>query len=664
MDESNSFFGNKALLLSRISTQEQQLKEGFSPQQNDLEVYARDVLHYTELIQIDTIESGFLDYEAKEGWNAIKRYLEQTPDCKTIIATEFTRIARNDKVLMEVKDYLVKNRIQLIIKDYGFFLFNQDGQLAPSYDIMFNIFTSMSKTEMLDKKKRMKRALTEYRKLGYSIGGKQLFGYIRVCDGGLGKKYTYDIDKELQKQIKQVYEWYAYGINNDLSITSLKRLRLECIQAGFDKYFHSQRNLNKCLKESAYIGKKETHNKIKNPQYWNYGDKTAPKYIDANSYVCVYKRMIDDALFYKVQERLSNKDTHKRAVSNNRYVDISHKHITLLSKIAICPICGGFLTADYRIKDGFNKHTYRCATSRRNIEDCSYRKAPSMLSLDSAVWSFLKTKVTEINAKKKAQYAEIDQEKINSRIKNLEIQLSDIENDYDDATFVYNQMRSRNREKAREDYQKKLNEIDKRKADYEKEISRNKRILEELKERDTAEQREKEIEENILKISNTKEEIYKYIHLLIKTVKPLLATRRYTVLEVITFDNADDVFDYGKEDSLGLPVIKGEKHDNMYFICLDKRDNNRVKARLISHNLAFWNGEGEYFYVTGSERHYTIEDIFTLPTREEEAYPNFHDLWTGLETLDYKPLRVYDEDMSHRKITDDELERLATEPLE
>jgi hypothetical protein len=272
--------------------------------------------------------------------------------------------------------------------------------------------------------------------------------------------------------------------------------------------------------------------------------------------------------------------------------------------------------------------------------------------------------VTEINAKKNAQYAAIKQEDVYNRIKNLEKELNLIDEDYDDAEFTYNQNRKRNRANARERYQAKLNEIDKRKATIEKEISRNKRLLDELKERDTAEQREKELESNILKISNTKEEIYKYMHLLIKTVKPLLATTRYTVLEVITFDNTDEVLDYGKEDSLGLPVIKGEKHDNMYFICLDKRDNNRVKARLISHNQAFWNGEGEYFYVTGSERHYTIDDIFTLPTKEEEAYPNFHDLWTGLETLDYKPLKVYDEDMSHRKITDDELERLATEPLE
>lgn len=663
MAENNTFFGNKALLLSRISTPEQ-FYEGFSPQQNDLKLWAKEI-GYTELVSIDTIESGFIDFDSKKGWNAIIKFLNEHKDYRTVIATEINRIARDEAVLMEVKKYLMDNKIQLIIKDLKFWLLNPDGSKSFSADLLFNIYTSMAHFEMLDKKERLQRALRDYRREGYSIGGKELFGYDRIPDASKRNKLTYKINEDEKWQIEQVYKWYAYGINGDLSITSLKRIRLECIQdSRFNDYFHSQRNLNKCLKEKAYIGIKETHNKMKNPQYWNYGDKSAPKYIDANSYVCVYPQLIDKDLFLKVQERLSKKDPHKRAVNNNIYVDISHKHVTLLSKIAVCPICGGFLTGDYRIKDGYNKHTYRCARSRRNIEDCSYRKAPSMFSLDSAVWSFLKTKVTEINAKKNAQYAAIKQEDVLNRIENLEKELNLIDEDYDDAEYTYNQNRKRNRANARERYQAKLNEIDKRKATIEKEISRNKRLLDELKERDTAEQREKELESNILKISNTKEEIYKYMHLLIKTVKPLLATTRYTVLEVITFDNTDEVLDYGKEDSLGLPVIKGEKHDNMYFICLDKRDNNRVKARLISHNQAFWNGEGEYFYVTGSERHYTIDDIFTLPTKEDEAYPNFHDLWTGLETLDYQPLRVYDEDMSHRKITDDELERLATEPLE
>jgi len=657
MAENNGFFGNKALLLSRVSTPEQHY-ENFSPQQNDLKIFAKD-LGYTDTVSIDTVESGFLDMDSKEGWNTIIDYLRKHKDYRTIIATEINRIARDEAVLMEVKKFLMDNQIQLIIKDLHFWLLNPDGSKSFSADLLFNIYTSMAHFEMLDKKERLQRALRDYRRKGYSIGGKELFGYdrITVTLENNKKKKTYRANEDEKRQIRQVYEWYAYGINGDLSITSLKRLRLECIQAGFDKYFHSQRNLNKCLKEEAYIGKKETHNKMKNPQYWNYKDKSAPKYIDANSYVCVYERLIDDELFYKVQERLSKKDPHKRAVSNNKYVDISHKHITLLSKIAVCPICGKFLTGDYRIKDGFNKHTYRCAASRRNIEDCSYRKAPSMLSLDSAVWSFLRTKVKEINAKRNAQYAAINQDEVKNRINNLENELKLIEDDYDDAEYTYNQNRRRNRANAREKYQRRLDEIDKNKANIEKEINKNKRVLEELKERDTAEQREKELENNILKISNTKEEIYKYIHLLIKTVKPVLTTKRYTVLEVITFDNTDEVFDYGKEDSLGLPVIKGVKHDNMYFICLDKRDNNRVKARLISHNQAFWNVEGEYFYVEGSERHYSIDDIFTLPSKSEEAYPDFHDLWQGLEEIDYQPLRVYDEDFPHR--TDDESEWTA-----
>ena len=175
-----------------------------------------------------------------------------------------------------------------------------------------------------------------------------------------------------------------------------------------------------------------------------------------------------------------------------------------------------------------------------------------------------------------------------------------------------------------------------------------------MKERDSAEQREKELEKNILNISNTKEEIYKYIHLLIKTVKPLLTTNRYTVLEVITFDNADEVFDYGKEDFQGLPVIKGEKHDNIYYICLDKHDSNRVKARLISHNQAFWNAEGEYFYVAGDERHYSIEDIFSVPSKNIDPPPYFHVLYQGLEELDYQPLNVYEEDRKKKEISETE----------
>lgn len=663
MAENNTFFGNKALLLSRISTPEQYY-EGFSPQQNDLKLWAKEI-GYTELVSIDTIESGFLDFDSKKGWNTIIKFLEEHKDYRTVIATEINRIARDEAVLMEVKKYFMDNKIQLIIKDLKFWLLNPDGSKSFSADLLFNIYTSMAHFEMLEKKDRLQRALRDYRREGYSIGGKELFGYDRIPDASKRNKLTYKINEEEKWQIEQVYKWYAYGINGDLTITSLKRIRLECIQdSRFDNYFHSQRNINKCLKEEAYIGKKETHNKKKNPEYWNYGDKTAPKYVDANSYVCVYPQLIEKELFYKVQERLSKKNPHNRVVSNNAYVDISHKHITLLSKIIVCPICGKFLTGDYRIKDGFNKHTYRCATSRRNINDCSYRKAPSMLSIDSAIWSFLRTKVKEINAKKNAQYAAINQEEVHNRIINLEKELQLIDNDYDDAEYIYNQNKKRNRANAREKYQSKLNEIDKRKADIEKEIYKNKHLLDELKERDTAEQREKELEKNILKISNTKEEIYKYIHLLIKTVKPLLANNRYTVLEVITFDNTDEVLDYGKEDSLGLPVIKGEKHDNMYFICLDKRDNNRVKARLISHNQAFWSVEGEYFYVAGGEKHYTIDEIFTLPSRSEDAYPNFHDLWQGLEELDYQPLRVYDEDMSHQKITDEELLRMAEQPLE
>ena len=255
MAEQNDFFGKKALLLSRVSTPEQHYDKNFSPQQTDLEAWAKE-LGYTETVAIDTIESGFIDFDSKKGWNAIIKFLEEHKDFRNIIATEINRIARDESVLMKVKKYLVDNKIQLIIKDLNLWLLNPDGSKSFSTDLVFNIYSSMAHFEMLDKKDRLQRHLRAYRASGFSIGGKELFGYTRkegIINGK--KKLTYDVNEEEKAQIKQVYEWYAYGINNDLSITSLKRLRLECIQAGFDKYLHSQRNLNKCLKEEAYIGR-------------------------------------------------------------------------------------------------------------------------------------------------------------------------------------------------------------------------------------------------------------------------------------------------------------------------------------------------------------------------------------------------------------------------
>lgn len=637
-------FGEKAVILSRVSTFEQRFKSGANPQQKALYDYAKG-LGYTTFHYIDGVESGFKDLKVRESWNEVITFLDNNKDYKTILATEINRLARDETALMEIKEYLYDNGIQLIIKDLGFFLLNPDGQKTVSADIMFNIYVSMARFEMLEKRERQRRGLEEQRLQGFSQGGKELFGYNRVekLDGRGMKRHTYEINEDEQAQIIQIYEWYAYGIEKDLTQTSLARITQECIAKGFSKYLHSKRNVNKCLKESAYIGQKITHNKKKNADYWNYDIKDAPKYIDAHSYVITYPILMDKELFDAVQERMSKQNSHKTLISNNQLVDKSSKHITILSKIITCPVCEHFLVGEYRIKNGFRKHSYRCTYSKGKMASCTHSGTYSMVNLDSALWAFLKEKVHEINKKRNEMYSAIDDAKLVTEIENLTKQLDEFDVRYRTADKIFSARASRNFDDASMEYEEKLKEIDKEKAKVMKLISIKSKTLKELRQHNEEEQHNKKIEEIIQKIGDDKSEIYKYMHLLVKSVKPLFSTKKYTAIEIIAFDNLDDVLDYKEADNNGLPKIKSEKHDNTYYICIDKHDTNRIKTRLINDNLVFWDDEKNGFYVKGSSNLFSIEEIFSINLNEQDV-SNYCDLTNSIEELDYKPLDVYGED--------------------
>jgi hypothetical protein len=128
---------------------------------------------------------------------------------------------------MLIEEFLIKEKIQLIVKDINFKLFNDDGEVTESADVVFSLFASFASSEMTKKKERFKRALKEYRKKGYSIGGKRLFGYDRVyvhSDVRAKPISMYRPNEKEKAEIIQIYKWYAHGIDNDLSKTSTRTI--------------------------------------------------------------------------------------------------------------------------------------------------------------------------------------------------------------------------------------------------------------------------------------------------------------------------------------------------------------------------------------------------------------------------------------------------------
>ena len=324
-------FGKKCVCVGRVSTTIQSQ----TAQIRDLEDFAKS-WGFEEVKTFFTTESGFLEYDEKQGWNLVSDFFDTHPDYRVLIVPEISRLSRKEHILHKIKDYLIDNKIQLIVKDINFILFNEWGEIPKGNDIIFALYASLADSEMRQKKERFARALKDYRMQGYSIGGKELFGYERYYEMINGKNRSrYRINEKEAEEIRTIYRWYAFGIDGDLKRTTILTVTKECIERGFSPYLHSKRNVNKCLKEQAYTGLKETHNRVKNADYWNYHKPDAPKYIEGVSYIIAYPPILtgdDAALFDIVQKRMKSNNS-RYSGKGELLIDKSRKHKNILAKL-------------------------------------------------------------------------------------------------------------------------------------------------------------------------------------------------------------------------------------------------------------------------------------------------------------------------------------------
>lgn len=660
MEKEKIYWGEHCILIARVSTPSQVFTCGASPQIEDLRNFAKKEGFNPKFFkEINSVESGFLKLDDKTGWNLVTDFINNNPKYKTIIITEMSRLSRSQEVLMYLKNYLIENKIQLIIKDLQGFRLLDDYGNAGTNGIIFDLFASFAAAEMEQKKERKYRTLKEYKSRSYSIGGKKLFGYDRVCDGNLGKKKRYVINENEAALIRQVFNWYAYGINNDLSITSTSTIALECIGLGYPQYLTKKRNIQKMLKEEAYLGQKITKNKSKNPEYWNYKNEDAPKYTECNSYLCVYPRIISDELFLAVKNRLNQENTHIEG--DNILKNKSRLHTTILAKIMRCAYCGSFFLGDYSInKEGRAKFTYRCGGARAKVElrKCKTSQTISMKILDSAVWAFIKEMVLTITklqdeAQKNSIIKELEVKKRNFKDSILKL---DEEVKIAEKSFIIKY--KRNVKDAEKVYDDTLSKIDKNRKELYNAISRCDSSLNRLK-RSISTDIDKDIENNIDIIEHSKKEMYKYIHLLIKEIVPIFNNNLYTLLQITAINNIEDVFDYKKEKD-GLPTIMDgkEKHDGTYFLAIKKKTNGQCKARVITDNQVSWNNAGKCLCVGGES--FTLNDIFNmdlfseLPGQQNSELPGkldpelpgkLNQLTLSTKELNVKILDFYNEDL-------------------
>lgn len=230
----------KAIVFSRVSSLHQDLI-----QQTD-EVFAEALKNgykKEELIFIEQKESAIkLDEEERIGLQQLKSSIEEYP-IECVFVYEVSRISRRPKILFSIRDLLIEKQIQLIcLKPYLRLL--DDGKLSQTASIMFSIFSSLSESEMMLKKERMRRGANHAKALGKHAGGHVMFGYTT------DKEHHYLVDPIQSKIVKRIFEDYVAGKSMRLLTRDLQE---EGIFSNI-KYLTAVQEVYNVLHRDCYTG--------------------------------------------------------------------------------------------------------------------------------------------------------------------------------------------------------------------------------------------------------------------------------------------------------------------------------------------------------------------------------------------------------------------------
>ena len=549
-------FGKNCIILTRVSTSQQD----YQFQLDALYKYAKELGLNKPLIDISTKESGFRSIEAKDGFKRVIEFLSEN-NCRIVLCTELSRLAREKIILEQIKEWFVSNKIQLYVKDQNFRLFNDEGEVDMSTDIIFSVYASMAQSEMREKKKRMSRGLNSLLASGYSIVGPTPFGYVKkkTEEKIHGKYRSYlDINKEQAKQVSTIFEWALHGINGDKTRCSARAIALECVARGFDPYLTSISNVKKCLTNEGYTGSKTTHNKRKNPAFWEYGHKDEPRYIDSASHTIKYPPIISKERFDAVQKRMNSEYTHNSEVSTNVFADKSRTHVSILSKLLVCPVCGHFMVGSYRMRDDRLTAYYRCGQQHDK------RGTYAMPLFDTAIWSFCKSNWDTYNEFLK-RTSGTDTTEIEKRKANFERMIENIEKEKDeylDQILSLGRMSPKLQARVKE----KVSEYDKQIADYQAKMLREQENLNIISQMT-------DLSDTEMALASSKEGIKKYIQLIVEIAKPIYRSPRLCVIEL------------NLKPGIKLSCTSKDNSNSNVYLLVDGIQGNAPKLRCITDPL-------------------------------------------------------------------------------
>ncbi len=601
-----------AIVLVRVSTDIQDYK----PQIEDLIEFAKKK-GFTKFKQIHTKESGLADLKDKKGLEELYEFIKNNSEYKTVFATELSRLARRQSILHEIKEWLIKNKIQLYLKDTGYSLYDENGKISAAGEIMFTLYGYFAESEIKVKKERFTRSKKYWMERGISISGKTLFGYERIdIEDDRTTLIKHPLDSET---VIQIFNWYLYGIDSIILNPSIKTIALHCIKEGKPIYTHSKRNINKLLKEAAYTGEKITNNKRKNPNYTEDGNEE--KYITTNNKI-KYPQIINIEKFQAVQKKLKE---------NNTRADKSTKHTTILSGLVKCHACGNNLTGDYRKINSIIKNTYRCST-RTKVLPCDNKQTIGMVLLDSTIWCLIKTDLKILAKSINKLNPNIDYSSLKKQKERLEENIALIDKKSEEQLRlikVYKKLKNIDTGKHNIDTELQLIKLDKEKGKLNKELS-NIDMLLSVKQKQINNIHHV-IESNLKEIENSSELLKKYINYFVENVEILLHNSNFTALKVnFKIYSELEVHSIAK----GKRIIEDGEFTKSTYVILDKTTTLNIRAVKSIKPLKF---KPNSTFQIGS-KYFKLDSLFDNYLEFNKKYIQEAD---GIRLLKIQKLSVY-----------------------
>lgn len=193
----------RCIVFLRCSTDHQELES----QKKETIAYAKS-LGFNDFVIIGKVGASAykVNHLYLEMIEEMKRLVEADKTIKAVVCWHLNRLARNEVKAMEIKEFLINNRMQLYVKEPHVRLLKDDGTVDDGAELVFNIFSTMSKQQAAELQAKARRGKAEKRALHKFQGGaRPPFGY------------TMDADKNILPHpteapiLAEIFDLYATG---------------------------------------------------------------------------------------------------------------------------------------------------------------------------------------------------------------------------------------------------------------------------------------------------------------------------------------------------------------------------------------------------------------------------------------------------------------------